>query len=576
MNGGSLNFIGRTASLSNQAVGAVTLNSGVSFISSTDQSNLNSTAPDSATLTLASLTPNHVNGATLEFAQNYQGNSSGQLGLLTDGAGRSENIIVTAWSSASPLSNNIIGGWATVASSYFNFSPVEFASYNSTLGVGALNTAGFAGYDASTLPATSQPTQNIRYSATATNTLVAAVPTGGLTVNSLNLTTNVNNATSQSGVGVSMTFANPTDVLTLASGGFIVNILQNNASAAIANTMVGTIGATPNSGQITSGYANGSPAGSNDLYLYYQNTTPATALTINSDFVDNGATPLRLVVSGNNFGNTSNVILQGANTYTGGTIVNGETLTIGATGTLPAPSAAQIALGVSGLTVNGGIVTQVAGGVIQSQSVVLNGASSLTLAGTSNTLTTLTFNNNGGISAPTLATGTLLNLTGNQITASSMNAAVTSTLSGTLDIGAGVMNITANPITADGTANGTVISPYAATLNISAVIQSVTSGTTGSLNFNGNGIVQLSGANTFTGGITLNSGGLYLAATNALGVNGNATGVLTVAGNNTSITATGTLAANPIVITSAVSNITLGNYGGAAMDSAGRGELEHE
>ena len=137
------------------------------------RSNINTTAPDSATLTLGSLTANHINGATVEFAQNYQGSSSGQLGLLSDGAGRSENILVTAWGSTSPLTNNIIGGWATVASSYFVYSPVEFASYNPTLGVGALNTAGFAGYDATTLPADSASrTQNIRLSATATSALV--------------------------------------------------------------------------------------------------------------------------------------------------------------------------------------------------------------------------------------------------------------------------------------------------------------------------------------------------------------------------------------------------------------------
>ena len=566
MNGGSLDFIGRSASLSNQAVGAVTLSSGASFISSTDETNLNTTAPDSATLTLASLTTNHAAGATLEFAQNFQGAAGGQLGLLTDGAGHSENIVVTSWNSSSPLANNIIGGWATVASGNFNFSPVEFASYISTLGVGALNTTGFAGYDATTFPSSNQPAQNIRYSAIATNTLVAAVPSGGLTINSLNLTTNVSNATSQSGTGVSMTFANATDVLTLASGGLIVNIMQSNASAAVADTMVGTIGATVNSGQITSGYANGSVGSSNDLYLYYQNSTPATTLTINSDFVNNGATPVRLVVAGNNFGNTSNITLAGANTYSGGTMVNGETLTIGATGTLPAPSVAQTALGVVGLTINGGIVSQTSGGVIQSQSVLLNGASSLTLTGT-DTLTTLTFNNNGGITAPTLAGGALLNLTGGQITASSMNPAVISTLSGVVDIGSGAMNITVNPVTANGLAGGTAISPYAATLNISAILQSAAG--TGSVNLNGNGVLQLSGANTFTGGITLNSGGLYLTATNALGVNGSAFGILTVAGNNTSISSTGTLAANPIVFNSGVSNVTLGNYGGAAMTLPG-------
>ena len=150
MNGGGLDFIGRAGSYSNQAVGAVTLTQGVSVISAADQSNV-VTGPDSATLTLASLTVNHANGVTVAFAQNWQNNSAGTLGLIQDGSGHSENIFITA---APTLTNNILGGWAVAPSTsgYQNYTPVELASYNAVTGVGALNTAGFAGYDATTIP----------------------------------------------------------------------------------------------------------------------------------------------------------------------------------------------------------------------------------------------------------------------------------------------------------------------------------------------------------------------------------------------------------------------------------------
>lgn len=569
MNGGGFNLYGRAASYSNQTVGSINAQSGINVISAASQSN-GGTGPDSAALTITSLSRNAASGATVIFAQNYQNNSAGSLGLISDGNGHSENIIATNWSSTSPLTNNIIGGWALIDPGYFPFTPVEFASYNPTLGVGALNTAGFAGYDATAMSASSQPGQNIRYNATATNTLVATVPLNGLTINTLNLTTSINSATSQSGTGVSMTFAGASDLLTLSSGGMIVNIMQNNATATISNTMTGTIGATANSGRITSAYDNGN--GADDLYFFYQNSTAtaANALTINSDFVDDGSTPVRLVFTGGNFGNASNIILQGTNLYSGGTVVNGTTVTVGATGTLPG----------GGLTLNGGVVTQAAGGVIASQAITINGGSTLTFAGTNNNFTSaITFNNFGG-TAPTLAAGTLLNLAGaSSITASSNNVAAVNTFSGTaLDIsgvdngnGAGVFTITANAVTADGTAGGTVISPYTATLNISAIIQSTTTaGVPGALIKEGNGILQLGGANTFTGGVTLNAGGLYITAAQGLGLTTSGPGgFLTIAGNNTSISGSAATAVNPIVWGSSATNVTIGQYGGAALVLSG-------
>ncbi len=476
LNGGSFNFVGRAASPSNETFNGLTLASGNSIVSTTDQSNIGNPT-SSATITFASLSRTAANGATVEFAQNYQNNSTGNLGLINDAAGHAENILFSA---APGLTNNIIGGWAivtgngTVASgAYFNTGTAEFASYIPTLGIGGLNTAGFAGYDngaTGTLPATLATSQNLRLTGS------TLLPSGGAAVNSLNLV----QTTASS--ALALTFTNPTDQLVLTSGGLLVQ----NVGATSGATSLGTSG-TP--GQITSAFSNG--AGGNDLYLYYYNVTAANVLTVNSAIVNNGSTPVRLVAYGSNFG-AGNITLAGVNTYSGGTVVNGETLTIGATGTLPA----------GGLTINGGTVSENNGnggaagvvGSLSPQAVALNGPSTLTLIGT-NTLTSLTFNNNGGSANPTVAAGTLLALSGGAITASSSNVGFTNTLSGTtVNLGGGAATITVNPIAF----NSQNLAPWQATLNISAVL----TGSTG-VSVSGGGVLQLSGANTFTGNLSL-------------------------------------------------------------------------
>ena len=131
--------------------------------------------------------------------------------------------------------------------------------------------------------------------------------------------------------------------MNLASGGLIVQNVVNGTSGTM------TIGSAVGNGNITSGYSNGN--GANDLYLYYYNTTVGNVLTVNSAIVNSGSTPVRLVAFGGNFG-VGNITLLGTNTYTGGTVVNGETLTVGRAGTL----------GSGGITLNGGTLTLLSGG----------------------------------------------------------------------------------------------------------------------------------------------------------------------------------------------------------------------
>lgn len=420
LNGGSFDFLGRATSPSNETLAGVTLASGNSIISSADQSNIGNPT-DSATLTFASLSRTASTGATVEFAQNYQNNSAGQLGLISNGVGHSENILFTT---APTLSNNIIGGWAIASSGYFNTNTVEFAGYIPVLGVGALNTTGFAGYDNGTtgvLPATFAASQNLRLTTSQT------LPAGGVSINSLNV------ANTTASTNIALTFTNPTDTLTVASGGLVVQSVVGGTA---------TLGSAAVPGQVTSGFSNGS--GGNDLYLYYYNTTGANVLNDYSAVVNNGSTPVRLVAYGGDFG-AGNITLLGANTYTGGTLVNGETLTVGATGVL----------GVGGITLNGGALAQTAGGSLGSaaQSIAINGPSTLTLAG-ANTITSLTFNNNGGSSNPNISTtGGVLTISSGSITASSSNAGTTSVISaGTIDLNnVASPTFTINPISYNAT-----------------------------------------------------------------------------------------------------------------------------
>ena len=203
---------------------------------------------------------------------------------------------------------------------------------------------------------------------------------------------------------------------------------------------------------------------------------------------------------GGDFGG-SNIILQGTNTYTGGTIVNGETLTIGATGTLPGST--------NGLTLNNGTLTQTSGGVITPQAVTLNGSSTLTLVGP-NSLTGLTINNIGGTATPTVTTGGVLTLTGiTQVAASSSNVGTTAIINGALDFNAhaGVITVAPIQVTDPITTTTTIVAPLQATLNIAAVIQNANG-----LTVSGGGLLQLSGQSTFGAGVTVSNGGLIIGA----------------------------------------------------------------
>lgn len=495
LSGGNLGLYGRAGAIVSETVGNVILDQGLNVITAAVSSNSSNLAPEDATLTLTSLQRNAAAGATVNFGTSYSGTSGGNLGSIANSSGMTERIIIQG---GLPTTNNIIGGWA-VETTYFNTNALEFVGYDTAGGVGPLNAAGFAGYDGTTLPSSSQPTQNIR---TITGGTVVA---GGLNINSLNF---IGDATTPAPV---LTFTNAGDVLNLTSGGLAVS---QSATA----TFLPVLGSVQNEGRLTAGGVN--PAAPADLFLFHQNTSAANALTVNSAIIDNPTNNqiVRLVVSGSNFGQSLVVLASNQNSYSGGTVVNGEILQIGSV------SAAANLVG-GGLTLNGATLTQV-NGTIAAQDVTFNGPSVMTLIG-SNTLNHVTFNNNGGGSTnPTLNVGTGTLTLGDSITVTSSNVASTATIAGgTVALGASSRTFDVAPIQF----NGKNVSPDQASLNVSSII----SGSGQKIVKTGGGMLQLSAANSFSGGVDLQQGGIVISNNTALG-----TGTLTI-GDQTTLTADG-------------------------------------
>ncbi|HEY5315379.1 MAG TPA: autotransporter-associated beta strand repeat-containing protein, partial [Pirellulales bacterium] len=259
-----------------------------------------------------------------------------------------------------------------------------------------------------------------------------------------------------------------------------------------------------------------------ELFAVLNNTTGA--MTISAVIADNGG-PVSLVKSGTG---TASLIISGANTYSGGTFVDSGTLT------LSTPSADGLTtFAVPGnLTINNGaaVTETLLSEIAQTSNVTINGGGTLTLTG-ANTLASATFNGNGGTATPTLTIGTTsLALTAaNAITAVNNNDASTPTISGTL------LNLT-NPspvINVSGlSTNDLVISAPIGTL------------TTGNVFITGGGSVVLSGASTFTAGVTLDANTSIIFAAASAGtppaITGGpvGTGTLTLTGGSTLLSGT--------------------------------------
>ncbi|NBN94086.1 MAG: hypothetical protein EBV31_00410 [Verrucomicrobia bacterium] len=474
MRDGILYYTGRQQANSTETLGAVTLNGGYNAIlPSSGGAASGSPGLSSATLTIASLTRADTT-STLRFNNYGQPGGSGQYGQ-----GR---LLVT---SAPSLTNNLIGPWA--------FVDREFASYDATYGVGALNSAGFAGYAGGTLTSNPGADDNIRFTLAGTTVLNADTSIWTLAMRGQATATTVDLGGKK---------------LTLRGGGLLLGQETDSITWTISN------------GTITAGAVDAA----SDLFIHHANFGGTNRLVdISAVIADNGTGAVRLIKNSGD-AQASSMTLSGLNTYTGGTVLNMGTLVLGATGRL----------GTGGIVVNRATLTQTAGGVIPAQALTLNASSTVTLAG-NNSLTGLTFGNAGG-AAPTLTPTGILTLTGG-ITSTTSNPGTIATIgTGTLDLnGSSAYSINVGAALV----NGIDVAPWQAGLIVNATVQN------GGIAKTGNGLLQLAGQNTFAGGVTIAAGGLVIGASSTgsgllevptsgpVGI-----GTLTMA-NNTSLLAAG-------------------------------------
>ncbi len=375
LDGGAFDFSGRSGTSDVANIGAVTLNSGSSGIYVANNGD------GSATLNIASLS--RTTGSEVTF-------SAGIAASVATGAlGQNPYVYL---GTAPTLVNGILGGWALVyngtdLSRTGTITGIEFATYSTTTGVVGegnfnYNNAGNAG---NTFGA------GLNTHLTGSQTLPGTVGSPA-TVSSNSLT--------MDGAGITVTFVNSGDTLSLQSGGIL--------SGVDANSRV--IGATPGQGNLTS--TSLAPGSATQTELFIHNAS-ANALTINSNIIDSASGPLNLVLDNASIQN-SQIYLQGNNTYSGATYVNSVQAYLNSfNGGVAIPSANVY---LSSSTNNGGDsetytqsgMTLLANNQINSAATVtMYGGTYFNLNGFNQTLANLTITNDGnsqGNVGPTIAT----------------------------------------------------------------------------------------------------------------------------------------------------------------------------
>ncbi|OYW76066.1 MAG: hypothetical protein B7Z37_10490, partial [Verrucomicrobia bacterium 12-59-8] len=638
LNSGTINLTGSNQSSTAETIGTgtgVSLNQGLNTITVT--------APLAATSNTAALTiDNLTRTAGVGTAAVFSGTTLGQS--LPGSAQIFVNNV-----NGSTLSSGLLGGWATVGataatandwatnvtaqnltgtvSTTFNSNTVTLSSgstVNMIIGQQITGTAIPAGSYITGI--TSATVFTISQNASATNT------TGNATLTAAGIAA-LNSAayTIISSIGAQSTtiasgnyqFSGLTSAITLAAGGNTVNSLQLTGAAAgvqildlgagiltvtsggVMRTSTGTTGTTTlQNGTLTAGANNGTVA---ELDIY-SNSTAAITLATGLAITDKGT--YSAGVSGNRVtlvkSGTAGLTITSVsnNTYTGGTVVNAGTLTLSnasANGTsnvsISAGAGTNGSSTITGYSLvinNGGTVTEtIANQIAQTASVLINGGGTLTMFGT-NTLSSLTFNDNGGTATPTVATATLLNLSAaNAINVTNDNLASTPTISGTaLTLTHAAPVITVNGLSTEGliisaplttTGGGTIKKRGAGSLVFSGSVANVLTGglniEEGSVIFDNTAATTPYGAGTITigTGTTILAGTAARTISNATSVSGDFTFGGTLSTNNLTLSGIMTLAAgaHTITVTSPQVTDTISGQitGGTNLIKAGAGSL---
>ncbi|MDD0974184.1 autotransporter-associated beta strand repeat-containing protein [Pseudomonas fontis] len=244
------------------------------------------------------------------------------------------------------------------------------------------------------------------------------------------------------------------------------------------------------------------------------------------------------------------LVLNGANSYTGGTLLNGGTLVVGndsalgsgalstaAGTTLDSNRAVTLAnaMGLNGnLTLAGSHALTLNGGIVGSAGLVKNGLATLALGG-----------NNSFVGPVALNAGGLVLGSNRALGAGDLNAAGGTTLDASKAVSIGnTVNLAGNLGIAG-----------SAGINLAGVV-----GGAGGLTKNGQANLELSGNNTYQGGTTLNAGTLTLGSATALGQ-----GSLTVAGAASLDSSSAQVSSNAIGLNA---NLTVAGSNDLTLDGA--------
>lgn len=490
LRGAMFQWRNRAALYTTELLGDVSLGEGASFIEFAE----GGTAVNQSDITFASFNQTAGQKGIVRFI-NVDGNLGGLQRLFINELNGAATTNI-----GDGLTNHLIGGWALFER--------EFASYTPSMGAGAINGTGYAGYSPFVDPNLGTAVDNVRIAIPAAG--ITTTLTGDRTLNSLNFQA----PTSSTGNSVLDLGGN---TLTLASGGLILSNVTDGRIMTVQNGAV-TAGATNVGG---------------DLYLHgvtwfngQADTTGNRDITFGANVVDNGAGPVSLVIAANmgrgTLAATNDFFLTGANTHTGGTWVDSGRVVLNTAG---ADGITTFAV-PGNLTVSGGTstnnsqfndrATQVIFGSASQMAntgvLTIKGGALVDLANFDQTLGGLTFDNHGG-NTPTLNIGTAtLTLNGN-LTATSQNLGAVSTISatgaGNINLGGAVRTLDISPVQW----NGDILSPTLATLNLNAPLTG--SGDSG-IEKTGVGTLTLPVANTYAGSTTVTAGTLKYGIANSL------------------------------------------------------------
>lgn len=463
LNGGAINFVGSSASNTSETLGVLTLLSGQNNISITNNSSSYST-----NITFTGLNRNKgavVNINRLSSFDNFGRSGNYHHFYITSTPGALGGIIPQTV-------NGVVPG--------FFGCERDLVSYVDSLGFGKPGTVGFPPATVITTnttlgsPTAVDETSNVMLNASIGGTVT--VPSGGIKINAISLRAN------------NLAFTNADDTLSLTAGVFMGQ--GTGGAKSIGTTSVPGVLTTPRS----------------ELFMNMWHNSGGD-LVVNSKIIGN----TMVVLSGDGSSGVNFTFTNSGNSYTGGTVVNGNggattTLNLNSTsGSVFIPNASNPD---SGLIINDDaqvVMSQSAGQIGSANKVTLNGKATLTLTG-NNTLAGLNFN---VYHSPNVTLGTILTLTGgiNVTHSNPFYRAIIQT--GTLDLnGNNNFPIYIQGLPCKEQNNFATINEGG--LTISGIIAN------GGITKTGTGVLVLtSSSSTFTGPITINEGTIRFNHVNA-------------------------------------------------------------